>query len=1189
MSEGTVRLVEEIRSRIRLLARRMTLAKLLYGGALFVGISSAAIFLIVGLEALLWMASLIRTVAFWMLVLVLVGAAVWWLGPPIASLVGLRPGPDDESVARAVGKRFPEVSDRLVDLLHLVTGRRSASPDALLDGAVQQLGRSVVDVDYSAVEQFEDFRRIGRYARWPVLGLAMFVLIVPGTFTDAVQRVLHPGAVFTRPAPFSIGVEPGDVRLVKGDSLTITATLSGSSLPDVVALVVTRIGESREETLILHASEVGRYRHTLANVRDDFTYKVEAGAQVSSSFRVDVSTRPFVRSLQVVVEPPSYTGLPSRSLAPEVGDVSGLLGSTVRLELGLSGQDISQGVVRFAEAQEVPIAVSTAPAQASFRITDDDRYRIELSTASGVTNERPIDYRIRAVRDQRPAIFVITPEAVSEFDDALRVPISARITDDFGFSRASLYFRLAESRFGEVQETFSEIRLPRPTPRALDQQIDYDWDLTTIDLDLVPGDVLMFYLEVADNDAVSGYKTTASGMHTIRFPSLTDRFEALDEKQDDFERSLEDLLNDSEDIKKSFDDLRDELRRDQEGDWNDERMVEQLQDRQSELDERISDLTDKMESMVDQMSESDLLSPETMERFNDLKKVVEEISSPELREALERLKEAMMNLDLTEMQQSLGDFEFNEEQFRDRIERALELFKRLRTEQKLQEASKRADDLAKREEELAEKTDRLNSDKDSSEPQPDVSESAQEKTGDQEDSAQTDENATPKGDEKSESESGEDQAKTEQSEESSPPDKEQLAAEQERAAEDMEQLEKLLEEIQEQMQEIQPAPSDEMDEAVDRMQQENLQQQMQQNAQQLRQSSFNKAQKGQRQMQQSLQQLSQQLDQMQQEMSGEQLAANLAALRRALDDVLTLSLEEEQLRDDVRDLSSRDAGLRTFAQQQAELQDGLKFVADSLSELSREIPQMSRDIQTHAGAATIDMERAVAEMTERRGQQALGFQKSAMTNLNELALLLSELMQNMQNQMSGMGGMSMQQMMQQLQQMAGQQGQINEQIQQFLNDMQGSRLGQDMQERLRQMSAQQDALRQQLEEMGEKSNGAADKLLGDLDQIARQMQETIKEMQARQIDQKTYERQQQILTRLLDAQRSMRERGREQKREGKTGEDFQRSSPADLSPSERAERLRRELLRALEAGYAPDYEELIKRYFEALQQEVDSE
>jgi uncharacterized protein with NRDE domain len=72
---------------------------------------------------------------------------------------------------------------------------------------------------------------------------------------------------------------------------------------------------------------------------------------------------------------------------------------------------------------------------------------------------------------------------------------------------------------------------------------------------------------------------------------------------------------------------------------------------------------------------------------------------------------------------------------------------------------------------------------------------------------------------------------------------------------------------------------------------------------------------------------------------------------------------------------------------------------------------------------------------------------------------------------------------------------------------------------------------------------------------------------------------------MLQAQQSLRTQGREEKRRGTSADDpGTRESPDDLTPREKAETLRRDLIRALESGYAPDYEDLIRRYFELLQE-----
>jgi hypothetical protein len=234
------------------------------------------------------------------------------------------------------------------------------------------------------------------------------------------------------------------------------------------------------------------------------------------------------------------------------------------------------------------------------------------------------------------------------------------------------------------------------------------------------------------------------------------------------------------------------------------------------------------------------------------------------------------------------------------------------------------------------------------------------------------------------------------------------------------------------------------------------------------------------------------------------------------------------------------------------------------------------------------MASAVDELTDRASRNASGHQKGAMTHLNELALILSELLDQMSNSSASSGqGMSMEQLMQQIQQMGEQQQNLNEQIQQILNDSQGNRLTSDMIERMRQLGSQQDQIRRDLKQIN-RDRTARNKLLGDLNRLAEQMEESVQELMQNRMSRQLMQRQRQILTRLLEASRSLQERGRERERESRTGTDLDRVSPPDLTPAEQIERLRRELFRALESGYSSDYEQLIRRYFELLQQQSEA-
>jgi hypothetical protein len=101
------------------------------------------------------------------------------------------------------------------------------------------------------------------------------------------------------------------------------------------------------------------------------------------------------------------------------------------------------------------------------------------------------------------------------------------------------------------------------------------------------------------------------------------------------------------------------------------------------------------------------------------------------------------------------------------------------------------------------------------------------------------------------------------------------------------------------------------------------------------------------------------------------------------------------------------------------------------------------------------------------------------------------------------------------------------------------------------------------------------------------MEEVIADMNTQRLDDRLVQKQERILSRLLDAQRSMNERDFEKQRESFSGENIVRESPSELnlSSDKQKDRIKDELNRAVNEGYQKDYENLIKKYFEELQKE----
>ena len=151
--------------------------------------------------------------------------------------------------------------------------------------------------------------------------------------------------------------------------------------------------------------------------------------------------------------------------------------------------------------------------------------------------------------------------------------------------------------------------------------------------------------------------------------------------------------------------------------------------------------------------------------------------------------------------------------------------------------------------------------------------------------------------------------------------------------------------------------------------------------------------------------------------------------------------------------------------------------------------------------------------------------------------------------------------------------------------MQGDRLSSDQAERRKELARQQRQIKKQLQETGVGSE-VREQVLGDLKKIAEQMEKSAQELERGQRpSRELIERQRQILTRLLNAQKSVRTQGKQKQRQGReASDDIEQERPGELPSSDEADQLRRDLIRALEMGYSSDYEELIQRYFELLRE-----
>jgi len=235
------------------------------------------------------------------------------------------------------------------------------------------------------------------------------------------------------------------------------------------------------------------------------------------------------------------------------------------------------------------------------------------------------------------------------------------------------------------------------------------------------------------------------------------------------------------------------------------------------------------------------------------------------------------------------------------------------------------------------------------------------------------------------------------------------------------------------------------------------------------------------------------------------------------------------------------------------------------------------------------LQRSLTQMAERSQRNSSVASRQSYGGINEIAFMIANLLEQLQDQ-NGSGGkggsgmpQSLEQMIEQMGKMKGDQQQMNDQLQQMINDMQGERLSNDQMQRLDQLAKQQNRIRKELQQIQRNGGLEGDKAGSEIQRMIEEMEDTINDLRGGSIDPTLIKRQQNILSRMLEAEKSMQERDEEEKkREGKQPGDFERITPSDITLEELEKQIRTSLNDPNFTKYSPDYQKLIEQYFELL-------
>jgi hypothetical protein len=329
-----------------------------------------------------------------------------------------------------------------------------------------------------------------------------------------------------------------------------------------------------------------------------------------------------------------------------------------------------------------------------------------------------------------------------------------------------------------------------------------------------------------------------------------------------------------------------------------------------------------------------------------------------------------------------------------------------------------------------------------------------------------------------------------------------------------------------------------------------------------------------------------------------ELEVDVQALREILENLVELSKNQEDLMERFKTVNGYNPQFVQMGQAQKRIKDDAKHIEDSLTALSKRVAEIKSFINREMTKMNDHLDKANKGFATRNFGQTRVDQQYAMTGMNNLALMLSEVLQQMQMEMTGQqdgkksgkmkgkgkgSGNKKAPGMSELKKM---QEELNKQLREGLNKggkAPGGKSGLPS-EQMARMAAQQMAIRQQLDKMMQEMGGKNGKQgAGQLGEMKKLMEETEKELFNKRLSNELLMRQEQILTRLLESEKAEKKQEQDVKREAEQSKEKERPSPPDFNKYIQQKNRETELLKTVPAEMQPYYKEKVKQYLNSVE------
>lgn len=641
---------------------------------------------------------------------------------------------------------------------------------------------------------------------------------------------------------------------------------------------------------------------------------------------------------------------------------------------------------------------------------------------------------------------------------------------------------------------------------------------------LKPGQEIEYFFEVFDNDGFNGPKSTRSEIKTFKLDTEEEIVRKSEKSAESIKNKMEQAIRQARSIEKEAVKMNKDLLSKRSLSFDEKSQIENLLNKQEKLEKLVNEIKKENKENLLRQNELDQ-KQEIIAKQKQIENLFNNVLDDKTKDLLKNIQQLLEQNSKIQTQQELSKMQMDDKSLQKELDRILELYKKLEFDQKLSSTINKLKNLSEKQEELGRKT-------------------SQEKN-----------------------------------------DIRKSGETQDQLKEEFSSIRKDLDELEKKHQNLETMNDFKNDQSA----QQEIEQSQETVTKSLRNKNKEKASENMQKASSQMKKMAKKLEDAQQENETQEAGINLMNLRQILANLLKSSFNQEDVLLQVRNTSYSEPSFKNIVQKQKEILDNMKMIQDSLYSLSRRVPQIESFVNKEVQLINSNVDKAIQNLSDRKIPEAGRDQQYALTSINNLALMLSEVEDKVQKAMKSarQGGEGKQKSISGLSKM---QEQLNQNMQKAREQMrqQGLKEGQaagkgEMSEQMAKMARQQQMIREALQQINKELQKDAKGELENFGKVSKEMEQTETDLVNKKLKQETLLRQQQILTKLLEAEKAERERETDNQRESREGTVHSPVYNSLLENFKKIKHRETELLKTVPASLSLFYQLKVGDYFRNLE------